>query len=447
MKKLKAIGYHPLQGAATRGQGGHSRRHNTVALVVVALAAPALAGCPGHLDGFDWSDARPPIARPAQEAAAPAPTPTPADTKPAPPVLPPDSGVLPPPPDTTINVETCSQPAEVLAKILMPNCAGCHGGAAPRAGLDLASMGAKVRLMAAVAKGAAAPACTGKPLLAADGTGVFLDKITGTACGPQMPFMKAPLSAVAIKCLTDWLKPAPPTVDAATCFNAADISAKILTPKCGGCHAGATAPAGLDLVATGSKARLLAGVAKNAMCLGKPLAAANGTGVIFDKIQGTGCGSQMPFGKTTLSNQELWCMKEWVARGTGGTFPAVAAPLPTMAPAGPGPGPGPAPVSCATPDEISNKILKPKCLPCHGRLMSSGFLDLETPGAKARIVGIASKSGGACAGKPLADGAGTGVFFDKVVGPVPTGCGNQMPFGTPPLSPAEITCLKAWITQ
>ena len=35
--------------------------------------------------------------------------------------------------------------------------------------------------------------------------------------------------------------------------------------------------------------------------------------------------------------------------------------------------------------EIRNKILLPKCLPCHGKAMSALGLDLETPGAKARL--------------------------------------------------------------
>jgi hypothetical protein len=37
-----------------------------------------------------------------------------------------------------------------------------------------------------------------------------------------------------------------------------------------------------------------------------------------------------------------------------------------------------------------------------------------------------------------------GHFFDKLNGAV-GGCGNQMPFGAPPLSAVEIKCLADWI--
>jgi hypothetical protein len=156
----------------------------------------------------------------------------------------------------------------------------------------------------------------------------------------------------------------------------------------------------------------------------------------------------MPFNGTPLSNQELWCLKEWIKPGSGGTFPDPPQTLPLVMPTTtPPPPPADAGVqaNCATADEIRNKILLPKCLPCHGKAMSALGLDLETPGAKGRLLGVASKEGGACGGTPIAKPDGTGVLFDKVVGPVPINCGQQMPYGVAPLNAAEVACLKAWI--
>jgi hypothetical protein len=461
MEKLKAIGCPPLRGAATGGQGGQRRRLEGIALLAAAVVLPALAGCPGRLDFSAWpTDGPGPVTTPHVDAGPPGRRPDAAIQPPAVPETTPTPGIAP---------ETCAKADEILTKILIPVCAGCHGGAMPRAGLDLSTMGAKGRLLAASAKGLMAMTCSGKPLLsAADGTGVFLDKISGSNCGPQMPMGKPPLNDLAIACLKVWLQPAPmapgpppapppPAVDKTICATAPEVS-KLLATKCGTCHGGMAPRAMLDLATMGAKARLLNIPAKSPMspqCMGKPLAvAADGTGVFFNKILGMGCGNQMPFNGTPLSNQELWCLQEWIKTGAGGTFPAMPATLPLVPPVGGPPPPPPrdggAPdvavaANCATPDEISNKILKPKCLPCHGKVMPALGLDLESPGAKARILGVTSKEGGVCGGKPLADGTDQGVLLQKVTGPVPMGCGNQMPFGTAPLSSVEVDCLKAWL--
>ena len=102
----------------------------------------------------------------------------------------------------------------------------------------------------------------------------------------------------------------------------------------------------------------------------------------------------------------------------------------------------PTPV-CATAAEISAKILVPKCGACHGKASPAAGLDLVTAGAKARMLNIPARG---CANQVLiAPGmAVAGHFFDKLAGAV-SNCGSQMPFGAPPLSPAEIKCLKDWI--
>jgi hypothetical protein len=125
----------------------------------------------------------------------------------------------------------------------------------------------------------------------------------------------------------------------------------------------------------------------------------------------------------------------------GGPAPTPT-PTPTPAPDGGAPGPVATPL-CATAAEISAKILTPKCGSCHGKASPAAGLDLVTAGVKARLLNVAARG---CAGKVLivAAPAVGGHFFDKLNGAV-GGCGNQMPFGAPPLSATEIKCLADWI--
>ena len=122
--------------------------------------------------------------------------------------------------------------------------------------------------------------------------------------------------------------PPPPPRDAGTmdawepppaplpCAGTADITANILTPKCGICH-GQNMPANdLDLVSPGVRERLLGG--RSPACAGKPFVTfVNGYvgGHLFDKLAGfvPGCGNQMPFGAIApLSDFEVDCLKTWL---------------------------------------------------------------------------------------------------------------------------------------
>jgi hypothetical protein len=167
-------------------------------------------------------------------------------------------------------------------------------------------------------------------------------------------------------------------------------------------------------------------------CAGRPLVVDSPAvgGVFFDKVAGTACGNQMPFMGMPLNATEIQCLKEWIK-------PTIGVPPPDAGP------PAATTPLCATPQEISSKILVPVCGVCHGAVNPAAGLDLASAGAKMRLLNQPSKG---CAGKPLivADPVPSGVFFDKLAGPVP-GCGNQMPFGAPPLGQAEIKCLKDWI--
>jgi hypothetical protein len=102
---------------------------------------------------------------------------------------------------------------------------------------------------------------------------------------------------------------------AAACSSPAEISAKILVPKCGTCHGKTAAAAGLDLVSAGAKARLL-DVPSRACGTRKLVVTTPAVGGhFFDKLAGsvTGCGVQMPPAGPWLSAVEIQCLKDWIA--------------------------------------------------------------------------------------------------------------------------------------
>jgi hypothetical protein len=128
------------------------------------------------------------------------------------------------------------------------------------------------------------------------------------------------------------------------------------------------------------------------------------------------------------------------AGGAGGSAPGAvdAASLPTP------------PSACpAGVDALG--LLAQRCGGCHGARTPSKNLDLVTPGLADRLVGIKST----CPNKLLLDaplpgattvGPPTGHLLDKMVGPVP-GCGAQMPYGTPALTPSELDCINEWAAR
>jgi hypothetical protein len=319
--------------------GYSSRNQRPRGLALVLLAVPFFAGCPGHLED-------PNLVNPLYDGAS-LPVPTDAAALPGAvdaasvdgpvvgrPVGAPDGAV-----DSAVDrvavdapandaggrdggggvapgVPLCSTPMEIQTKIVLPKCATCHGAMNPRAGLDLVSAGVKDRLLARMAMN---PMCNGRALVVADPTptGVLFDKLTGAACGNQMPFMGMPLSAAEVQCMRDWIKPAgapTPPVSTAECSTPEAIASKILTPLCAKCHLAVGGAAGLDLASPGAKMRLLNVPAKQ--CMGKPLIVDSPAvgGVFFDKLAGVvpGCGNQMPLGGPYLGPMELKCLKDWI---------------------------------------------------------------------------------------------------------------------------------------
>jgi hypothetical protein len=331
--------------------------------------------------------------------------------------------------------------ADVQVFLLLLFClSGCPGYLEEQAWLG--DGGARVNLaiptVGATGTGGSLPA-----LGAAGGAGGAVAAAAGGAAGSidQTP-AAASGGSTGAAAKPDTATPAPaPTMDAAAapsvaaaCSTAAEITGKILMPKCSKCHNPDKLSGNLDLQTAGARARLVNAMAK---CAGKVLVTPGQpvTGHLFDKLAGPvmGCGARMPAGGApALSDEEITCLKDWITP----PGPAMATPPPTPTPV--------APIDpCATAPEILAKILMPKCGACHGAKVPTAGLDLISPGAKLRLLNVPSRG---CPGKTLVTDSPEvgGHFFDKLAGPV-QGCSAQMPLGAPLLLPEEIKCLKLWI--
>ena len=99
---------------------------------------------------------------------------------------------------------------------------------------------------------------------------------------------------------------------------AADVPTMILSPTCGvvGCHNPASPAEGLDLESPGVASRLLDVPEAEMPSLGLLLIDSMdpGSSVILTKLQANTVpyGSQMPFGGTPLSPQQVACVAAWI---------------------------------------------------------------------------------------------------------------------------------------
>jgi hypothetical protein len=232
---------------------------------------------------------------------------------------------------------------------------------------------------------------------------------------------------------------------AANCWEPAEITNRILLPKCAGaaCH-DSVMPAGmLDLQSAGARLRLQNVPSRLCAAGGaspRALVTVQGNNVgghLFDKLSGrqpAECGVRMPRNGMMagyLNDTEIQCMKDWFTRNPAMRLPDAGAP----------------PAGCANPNVDGPALLNMKCNPCHNPAVPALFqphnLDLVTPGAKARMQGVRSRQ---CTGPQLLiPGRPEGFFFDKVTGQAPMNCGTRMPPSGDPLSANEIKCLKDWI--
>ncbi len=94
------------------------------------------------------------------------------------------------------------------------------------------------------------------------------------------------------------------------------IQANVFTPRCTGCHAGASAPQGLRLDAGGSYA-LLVGVASAEVPSLQRVAAGNpDQSYLVQKLEGRAAvGERMPFGGPYLDDATIAVIRSWIAAG------------------------------------------------------------------------------------------------------------------------------------
>jgi hypothetical protein len=92
-------------------------------------------------------------------------------------------------------------------QLVLVNCSGCHDGVSETTGfLDLRFPDDSVANL--VGRAAAGPACaaTGRLLINADGSGLFVDKLAAPApCGDQMPQGTFPFTAEETACVARWV--------------------------------------------------------------------------------------------------------------------------------------------------------------------------------------------------------------------------------------------------
>ena len=93
---------------------------------------------------------------------------------------------------------------------------------------------------------------------------------------------------------------------------------------------------------------------------------------------------------------------------------------------------------------VESQIIRGRCATagCHERATRAGDLDLETTPLAARLVNAPSPH---CSGRVLvSSSAPASSYLLEKLGASPR-CGARMPLDTPPLSPAEVVCVRAWI--
>lgn len=120
----------------------------------------------------------------------------------------PDGGA---PADATFSASSCADEAVVREQVLTPRCGGgeCHGGARPKAGLDLEQPGLATRLAGARS---IHEACGDRALVVPGvaRASFLVDKILGRegACGDPMP-LEGSLSLEERRCLVTWIDALP----------------------------------------------------------------------------------------------------------------------------------------------------------------------------------------------------------------------------------------------
>jgi hypothetical protein len=100
------------------------------------------------------------------------------------------------------------------------------------------------------------------------------------------------------------------------CKDAAEVTTRLLMPKCGACHGSSTKAGALDLISPGAAARLIDVPAAAAACRNQALVTMSPqvSGHFFSKLDGAvaNCGDRMPLVPPFLSADEVQCLKDWL---------------------------------------------------------------------------------------------------------------------------------------
>jgi hypothetical protein len=101
-----------------------------------------------------------------------------------------------------------------------------------------------------------------------------------------------------------------------------DVPRDLFKPTCGQstiCHSpapdGGVFGGGLDLVSPGVGGRLIGKPSTSALCSGRTLVTSADAGLLFDKLLEPipPCGTQMPQIPPLLTNDQIFCIRQWVA--------------------------------------------------------------------------------------------------------------------------------------
>jgi hypothetical protein len=136
-----------------------------------------------------------------------------------------------------------------------------------------------------------------------------------------------------------------------------------------------------------------------------------------------------------LKNKQAFLDYEAEHQGEGAAPPSEAGGPPSMPTAG---------MMNADPcGDVVARVFVPSCggTGCHSATASQQSLDLVSDGVAARVVGVTAVSCSQTLADP-ADPEGSLLYQKLLPGPA---CGAQMPLARPPLSSADIACVKSWI--
>ncbi|MFM7201130.1 MAG: hypothetical protein ACKO6N_10095 [Myxococcota bacterium] len=233
------------------------------------------------------------------------------------------------------------------------------------------------------------------------------------------------------------------------------VQARIFTPQCEHCHAGAGAAAGLDL-SDGRAYAELVGVPSLTSSLMLVRAGDSSQSYLYHKVAGTfedvgGGGSLMPLGGAALSAEDLALLQAWIDEGASEA--CTSAPTPTPDPNAtptmpPEPTPTPSIPDTSTFCDVQASIFNPYCVSCHAGAYPSGGLALTSDVAHEQLFNVPSL-GLSSMDRVEPNNPSASYLYLKVTNAFAAagGSGSNMPLGGAALSPALLSVLETWILE